>query len=120
MLTQHQNEKNIALFQAKQEIDLGTSNVTELQNSKILLTNNIARTEQNIKHLKQQSVTIKQNNELTQQQLINAQSKLRKEQEKQKHLSQSLLTITPEFNAIEEQVINLQSSLDQLSKKQKE
>ncbi len=114
-LTQYQSEKNIELFQVKQQIDLGTSNVTEFQNSKILLTNNIARTEQNIKHIKQQSVTIKQNNELTKQQLINAESTLKKEQEKQKQLTQRLLIKTPEFTIIETQVTDLQTSLNKLS-----
>ena len=117
-LTQCQSEKNIALFQVKQEIDLGTSNVTELQNSKILLTNNIARTEQNIKHIKQQSITIKQNIELTKQQLVNAESTLKKEQENQKQVTQRLIIKTPEFTAIESQVTDLQKSLDKLSTEQ--
>ncbi len=118
-LTQEQTEKNIELFQAKQEVELGTSSVSELQNSKITLTNNIARTEQNIKHLKQQSATIKQNSELTQQQLLNAQATLRKEQEKQKVLAQHLLDKQPELEHTEKHVLTLQNALDKLTLERK-
>jgi len=118
-LTQNQSEKNIELFTAKQQVELGTSSVSELQNSKITLTNNIARTEQNIKHIKQQSLTIKQNSELTQQQLLNAQAKLRREQEKSKIVNQALAEKLPDLTTIEKKVAEHQLQLDSLTAEQK-
>ncbi|WP_077338758.1 chromosome segregation protein SMC [Pseudocolwellia agarivorans] len=115
-----QEEQNIALFQAKQKVELNNESITGFNNKKLELTNHIARTEQNIKHLKQQSTSITQNNDITQQQLLNAQALLKTEQEKRNKLENSLTTILPQLSDVEKKLITEQKTLEGLSTQQNE
>lgn len=113
-----QDEQNIALFQAKQKAELDTKAITELNNRKLQLTNHIARTEQNIKHLKQQSSSTIQNNDITQQQLLNAQALLKTEQEKRTQLDNNLSTTLPKLLEVEETLIEQKNRLEHLTTQQ--
>jgi chromosome segregation protein len=107
-----QKQVDIQLFNAKQQITIGGESAGELHKQKLLLSNNIARTEQNIKHLKQQKQKAQHDNTVTQQQLINAQQLVLVEQEK---LQQSALKIDahqPELELIEQQLVASQEQLD--------
>jgi len=120
VITALQNEQNITLFQAKQQVEEGNKTIAELNNRKLTLTNDIARTEQNIKHLKQQSSSITQNNDITQQQLLNAQALLKTEQEKRTTLENSLTTTLPQLTKIEADLLAQQQHLDTLTVQQRE
>ena len=113
-----QKEQDIALFQAKQKVELDNEAITALNNRKLQLTNDIARTEQNIKHLKQQSASIHQNNDITQQQLLNAQSLLKTEQEKRTQLENNLAITLPQLNDVEVKLIEQKNNLEQLTAQQ--
>ncbi|WP_426357849.1 chromosome segregation SMC family protein [Pseudocolwellia sp. HL-MZ19] len=115
-----QDEQNIALFQAKQKVELDTESITGLNNRKLQLTNHIARTEQNIKHLKQQSSSINQNNDITQQQLLNAQALLKTEQEKRTQLDKNLSVILPKLSDVEKDLVAHKNTLEKLSTSQNE
>jgi chromosome segregation protein len=110
-----QDEQKISLFQVKQKVELDTKSITELNNRKLQLTNHIARTEQNIKHLKQQSNSTIQNNDITQQQLLNAQALLKVEQEKRTQLDHSLSTTLPNLIEVEGKLTEQKSRLELLT-----
>lgn len=120
LIAKRQDEQNIALFQAKQTVELGNEGIANLHNRKLALTNHIARTEQNIKHLKQQSASITQNNDITQQQLLNAQALLKTEQEKRTQLENSLTTTLPQLKSVEKSLLVQQNNLEVLSIEQNE
>ncbi|WP_441003314.1 chromosome segregation protein SMC [Pseudocolwellia agarivorans] len=115
-----QDEQNIALFHAKQKVELDSESITGLNNRKLQLTNHIARTEQNIKHLKQQSSSINQNNDITQQQLLNAQALLKTEQEKRTQLDKSLSITLPKLAEVEKDLLVQKNALEALSVEQNE
>jgi chromosome segregation protein len=106
---QHENE----LFLAKQQLKDGGENSGELQQRKIQLTNDIARAEQNIKHLKQQNNKVQQDNAITQQQVINAQKLILVEQENLTNTQKKLEQQGPEFELIEQQLTESQRLLDE-------
>jgi len=120
LIAKLQDEQGIALFQAKQVVELGNEGIANLHNTKLALTNDIARTEQNIKHLKEQSANITQNNDITQQQLLNAQALLKTEQEKRTRLENSLTTTLPQLKKVEKDLLTQQNDLEQLSVQQSE
>jgi chromosome segregation protein len=118
-LVVQQKQIEIKLFNAKQQITVGGESGGELHQQKLLLSNNIARSEQNIKHLKQQKQKAQHDNTVTQQQLINAQKVILAEQEK---LQQSTLKLTqhqPELEITEQQLIESQEILDGLIDQQR-
>mgnify|MGYP000323890465 CR=1 FL=1 len=115
-----QKEQAIELFQEKQKIELVNNVIAELNQQKIALTNDIARTEQKIKDVKQQSANIQKNNNETQQQLLSAQNLLKTEQEKSNTLENNLTKTLPHLNEIEKQLKIQQNQLDLLSNQQNE
>jgi len=118
-LVVQQKQTEIKLFNAKQQITVGGESGGELHQQKLLLSNNIARSEQNIKHLKQQKQKAQHDNTVTQQQLINAQKVILAEQEK---LQQSTLKLTqhqPELEITEQQLIESKEILDGLIDQQR-
>ncbi|MBA6380642.1 MULTISPECIES: chromosome segregation protein SMC [unclassified Colwellia] len=107
-----QKKIDIQLFDAKQKVTIGGESSGELHQQKLLLSNDIARAEQNIKHLKQQKQKAQHDNSVTQQQLINAQQLVLAEQEQ---LQKSTLKITehvPELELIEQQLLESQIQLE--------
>jgi chromosome segregation protein len=61
-----QKKIDIQLFDAKQKVTIGGESSGELHQQKLLLSNDIARAEQNIKHLKQQKQKAQHDNSVTQ------------------------------------------------------
>ena len=98
---------------------IGGESSGDLHQTKLLLSNNIARAEQNIKHLKQQKQKAQHDNSVTQQQLINAQQLVLAEQ---KNLQKSTLNIAahePELELIEQQLLESQIQLDNFVEQQR-
>jgi chromosome segregation protein len=118
-LVVEQKQIDIQLFNAKQQMTIGGESSGDLHQKKLLLSNNIARAEQNIKHLKQQKQKAQHDNSVTQQQLINAQQLVLVEQ---KNLQQSTLNISehePELEFIEQQLTESQRQLDDFLEQQR-
>jgi len=118
-LTVEQKKIDIELFNAKQQITIGGESSGELHQKKLLLSNNIARAEQNIKHLKQQKSKAQLDNSVTQQQLINAQQLVLAEQEKLQHNTSSIAEHTPGLELIEQQLLESQVQLDNFIEQQR-
>ncbi|MFT5758617.1 MAG: chromosome segregation protein [Alteromonadaceae bacterium] len=117
-LAAEQKQENISLFQAKQLLELGSENIDDLQKKKLQLTNDIARTEQNVKYLKNSIVKAEQDNSITQRQLINAQQGLLTEQGKLAELDVRLVEKTPILLAAEQQLTTQQSHLEKINERQ--
>jgi chromosome segregation protein len=118
-LVVEQKQIDIQLFNAKQQMTIGGESSGDLHQKKLLLSNNIARAEQNIKHLKQQKQKAQHDNSVTQQQLINAQQLVLAEQQ---NLQKSTLNIAehePELELIEQQLAESQIQLDDFVEQQR-
>jgi chromosome segregation protein len=118
-LVVEQKKIDIQLFDAKQRMTIGGESSGDLHQTKLLLSNNIARAEQKIKHLKQQKQKAQHDNSVTQQQLINAQQLVLAEQ---KNLQKSTLNIAahePELELIEQQLLESQIQLDNFVEQQR-
>ncbi len=118
-LVVEQKKIDIKLFNAKQQITIGGESGGELHQQKLLLSNNIARSEQNIKHLKQQKQKAQHDNTVTQQQLINAQKVILAEQEKLQQSTYKLTQHQPELEITEQQLAESQEILDALIEQQR-
>jgi len=118
-LVVEQKKIDIALFNAKQQMTIGGESSGELHQKKLLLSNNIARAEQNIKHLKQQKSKAQFDNSVTQQQLINAQQLLLAEQEKLQQNSCAIAEHAPALALIEQQLLESQVQLDNFIEQQR-
>jgi len=118
-LVVEQKQMGVELFNAKQQMTIGGESSGDLHQKKLLLSNDIARAEQNIKHLKQQKQKAQHDNSVTQQQLINAQQLVLAEQT---NLQKSTLNIAehePELELIEQQLTESQIQLDDLVEQQR-
>lgn len=118
-LAVEQKQIDIQLFDAKQHITIGGESSGELHQQKLLLSNNIARSEQNIKHLKQQKQKAQLDNGVTQQQLINAQQLFLAEQDKLQHNTLKIAELSPELELMEQQLLNCQNDLEVLIEQQR-
>jgi chromosome segregation protein len=118
-LVLEQKQIDIKLFNAKQQITIGGESGGELHQQKLLLSNNIARSEQNIKHLKQQKQKAQHDNTVTQQQLINAQKVILAEQDKLQQSTYQLTQHQPELEITEQQLDESQEILDALIDQQR-
>ncbi len=114
-----QKQLELELFNAKQQMTIGGESSGDLHHKKLLLSNDIARAEQNIKHLKQQKQKAQHDNNITQQQLINAQKLVLVEQEKLKQNALSIAEYAPELELIEHQLLTSQEQLDTLIEQQR-
>jgi len=117
-LVAEQKQENISLFQAKQQLIVGSEKIDKQQKKKLQLTNDIARTEQNVKYLKSSISKAEQDNSMTQQQLINAQQVLLIEQDKLAELDIRLIEKKPTLEIAEQQLTTLQSALEIINEKQ--
>jgi chromosome segregation protein len=119
-LVLQQKQQDIELFQIKQQGTINDESLDVLQQNKLTLTNNIARTEQNIKHAKQLNVTWR--NELlsvnAQQNNINEQVKEALEQ--QLSVNDWVEQEQENLLLIEEQITQAQDALAQTQQLQQQ
>jgi chromosome segregation protein len=111
-LVLEQKQVDNQLFNAKQQVVVGGESSGELHQKKLLLSNDIARAEQNIKHLKQQKQKAQHDNTVTQQQLINAQKLVFVEQEKLQKNSLKITDHEPELALIDKKLADNQQFLE--------
>ncbi|WP_280636382.1 chromosome segregation protein SMC [Endozoicomonas sp. G2_1] len=81
-----QNTLDAKLFEAKQTLEVGGESIGDLQQQKIVLTNDIARLEQSIKHNKQQQI-------ITSQTLAKAEQTLKRSADQQQLDQQALVEV---------------------------
>ena len=91
-----------------------------LQQEKLNLTQDIARAEQQVKHLKEQTEKTQSDNKLTQQQLLNAQQLILAEQEQLQLGDQKLNEQQPQLQKIEIELAFCQTELKQQQVAQKQ
>jgi chromosome segregation protein len=115
-----QKKIDIELFNAKQKMTIGGESSGDLHQKKLLLSNDIARVEQNIKHLKQQKQKSQHDNSVTQQQLINAQQLVLAEQEHLKKCSFKIAEHLPDLELIDQQLLESQAQLDSFIEQQRD
>jgi chromosome segregation protein len=118
-LVVEQKKIDIQLFNAKQQMTIGGEFSGDLHQKKLLLSNDIARAEQNIKHLKQQKQKAQHDNSVTQQQLINAQQLVLAEQQSLQKSTINIAEHEPELELIEQQLIESQIQLDTFLEQQR-
>jgi len=103
-----QKSEDIALFSGKQNVQLQNDNIQILQQDKIQLTNDVARIEQHIKHVKQQQKKLQDDKTINHQQMNNAQQSLLSEQEQYQTLTLKLDKQQPEFVQLEQKLTEIQ------------
>jgi chromosome segregation protein len=96
----HQVTDGIALFTAKQNFQTANQTIQLLQQKKIGLTNDIARLEQQIKHLNAQQKKMADDKLINQQQMSKAQKSLLVEQEQLKILNDKLDVLQPQYQQL--------------------
>ncbi len=111
--THHEN----ALFQAKQKLTVGGDNIDDLQTEKLALTNNIARIEQDIKHIHLQKNAQKQESELAQKHLIEDEQKLKTLELELSEKNTELKQLQPELNQCQQQLQIAQLALNEANDK---
>ena len=99
-----QKSDEIALFSAKQNYQTANQSIQALQQQKIVLTNNTARLEQQIKHLNQQQKKLADDKKINQQQIAQAQKSLLIEQEQLKIHLDKLAELQPVYQQLIEQL----------------
>ena len=113
-----QKSDEIKLFSAKQNFQTANQSIQALQQQKIVLTNNTARIEQQIKHLTQQQKKLADDKQVNQQQIAHAQKSLLNEQEQLKIHANKLEELQPNYQQIvqrlSEQSKQYQTSNEQL------
>ena len=107
------NQHDIELLKAKQLLELGGGNTNKLQQSKLSLSSQIARLEQNIKHNRQQQVEIEKNSIQSQQDLLTAQAELLVEQDKLIAVNADIEQKNPELEIVEQQLDTLKIVLQE-------
>ncbi|WP_440876092.1 chromosome segregation protein SMC [Thalassotalea sp. PLHSN55] len=115
VVCQGQNEN--ALFIAKQKLAVGTEDMGELQSEKLSLTNNIARAEQNLKHIQLQQGQLQKEYDAAKQYLIEDQKRLAEFQQQTLDKKASLEVLTPELTSCQQNLTNAQQSLDENNQK---
>ncbi len=103
-----QKSEDIALFSGKQNVQLQNDSIQVLQQDKIQLTNDVARIEQHIKHVKQQQQKLQDDKAINHQQMNNAQQSLLSEQDQYQSLTLKLDKQQPEFVQLEQDLTELQ------------
>jgi len=115
------NEKQIdvSLFQIKQQTECEGHSVTELQQEKLILTQNIAKIEQDIKHSQRENIKSREELESCQQQYSNLQL-LENSTINEQQLSNKLLaTHLPLLEKVEQNLTIAQNKLASLMEKQR-
>ncbi|MEW6992004.1 chromosome segregation protein SMC [Colwelliaceae bacterium 6441] len=103
-----QKTDEIALFSAKQSFQTANQKIQTLQQQKIVLTNDTARLEQNIKHLTIQQKKLADDKQVNQQQMSHAQQSLCVEQEQLKIHRDKLDDIQPQYQRLVDKIACLE------------
>ena len=106
-----QKSDDIALFTAKQQVQIFNDNIQTLQQEKITLTNDIARLEQHIKYIINQQEKLQLDKKNSQQQITHAQQTLLTEQQQAIELTAKLAQQQPELARLSERVSHSQEQL---------
>jgi chromosome segregation protein len=118
-----QKSDGIALFTAKQNFQMANQSIQVLQQQKIVLTNDTARLEQQIKHLIQQQKKLADDKQVNQGQISQAQKSLLIEQEQLKTQMDKLTELQPNYQQLEQKLSEnkqqYQSSHEELLSQQK-
>jgi len=115
-LLSEQKAIDIALFSLKQQSSDQFKLLSSKQNEKLELTQKIAHAEQNTKHIKQHTSRLEKDNEISQQQLINAQNMLLHEKEKVSRNQELLKNLQPQIAAIKTQESEIKEDIEKLNK----
>ncbi|WP_448547205.1 chromosome segregation protein SMC [Thalassotalea fusca] len=113
-LINQQKEIDIALFSLKQQSSDQFKLLSNQQNEKLALTQKIAHAEQNTKHIRQHTSRLEKDNEVSQQQLINAQNMLLQEKEKVSRNQELLKSIQPQIDALNLQEVKIKEDIQEL------
>jgi chromosome segregation protein len=115
-----QSQNDVLIIELKTTINSSNDNNQTLHQQKLNLTQDIARAEQQVKHLKEQSEKTQTDNELTQQQLVNAQQLILAEQTQLQLCNTQLNEQQPELQKIETALTACQKDLAKQQTKQKD
>ncbi len=112
-----QNE--LAIIDLKATMQACNDNNQSLHQQKLNVTQDIARAEQQVKYLKEQSEKTQTDNKLTQQQLLNAQQLILTEQEQLQICNRQLNEQLPQLQKTEAELASCQTELAQQQGEQK-
>ena len=115
-----QSQNDVLIIELKTTINSSNDNNQTLHQQKLNLTQDIARAEQQVKYLKEQSEKTQNDNELTQQQLVNAQQLILAEQTQLQLCNTQLNEQQPELQKIETALTACQKELAQQQVQQKD
>ena len=115
-----QSQNDVLIIELKTTINSSNDNNQTLHQQKLNLTQDIARAEQQVKYLKEQSEKTQTDNELTQQQLVNAQQLILAEQTQLQLCNTQLNEQQPELQKIETTLTACQKELAQQQAQQKD
>ena len=115
-----QSQNDVLIIELKTTINSSNDNNQTLHQQKLNLTQDIARAEQQVKYLKEQSEKTQTDNELTQQQLVNAQQLILAEQTQLQLCNTLLNEQQPELQKIETALTACQKELAQQQVQQKD
>ncbi|MEH6596928.1 MAG: chromosome segregation protein SMC [Colwellia polaris] len=115
-----QSQNDVLIIELKTTINSSNDNNQTLHQQKLNLTQDIARAEQQVKYLKEQSEKTQNDNELTQQQLVNAQQLILAEQTQLQLCNTQLNEQQPELQKIETALTACQKELAQQQAQQKD
>ena len=115
-----QSQNDVLIIELKTTINSSNDNNQTLHQQKLNLTQDIARAEQQVKYLKEQSEKTQTDNELTQQQLVNAQQLILAEQTQLQLCNTQLNEQQPELQKIETALTACQKELAQQQAQQKD
>ncbi|MFT5813379.1 MAG: chromosome segregation protein [Psychroserpens sp.] len=113
------SQNDLVMIDLKATMHTCNDNNQTLHQQKLNVTQDIARAEQQVKYLKEQSAKTQTDNELTQQQLINAQQLILVEQEQLQLCNKQLNEQQPQLQKIEAALEACQTELAQQQTQQK-
>ncbi|WP_196797970.1 chromosome segregation protein SMC [Colwellia sp. PAMC 21821] len=113
------SQNDLVIIELKATMNGCNDNNQTLHQQKLNVTQDIARAEQQVKYLKEQSEKTQTDNELTQQQLLNAQQLILAEQAQLKLCITQLNEQQPELQSIETALEACQTELSQQQEQQK-
>lgn len=113
------SQNDLMMIKLKTTMQACNDNNQTLHQQKLNVTQDIARAEQQVKYLKEQSEKTQTDNELTQQQLLNAQQLILAEQEQLQLCNQELNQQQPKLKTIEAALQACQNELAQQQAAQK-
>ncbi len=109
VLSEKQNDIN--LFQIKQKTIVETESLTQLQQSKLELTEAIAKTEQNIKHAHQENIKLSNQFKSTAHQQINSLADSKQTLLDQEQVNHQLVNELPQLKQVEYDIASAQKKL---------